>query len=133
MISKKSNAKCIFLEENSHFHQDRPPPTSHSLFENGPIVDFQIGNGWYKKSRPDLVGAPGRGTWSGHLVGAHATSMSPPGSGGMSSWLPTPHTGNMITLTHSHTTHTHTERHHKNPKDISFGKKNLEFCRIQGF
>ena len=78
-----------------------------------------------KKFAPDLVGTPGRDTWSGHLVGTPGGDTSyqheSSGSGGGSSRLPTPQTGNMITHTHSH--YTHTERHHKNPKDKSFGKK----------
>ena len=61
-------------------------------------------------------------------MGAHGRGISyqheSSGSGGGSSRLPTPQTGNMITPTHSHT-HTHTERHHKNQKDKSFGKKRI--------
>ena len=57
-----------------------------------------------------LVGAPGRNTWSEHLVGAPGRDTSyqheSSGSGGGSSRLPTPQTGNMITHTHSHYTHT---------------------------
>ena len=45
------------------------------------------------------------------MVGAPPTSMSPSGSGGVSSRLPSPQTGDMITPTHSHT-RTHA------PKDI---------------
>ena len=34
----------VFLKENSHFLQDRPHGP-HSLFENRPMIDFQIRNG----------------------------------------------------------------------------------------
>ena len=57
-----------------------------------------------------------RRTWSEHLVGTPGRGTSyqheSSGSGGGSSRLPTPQTGNMITHTNSHYTHTHT------PKDI---------------
>ena len=75
------------------------------------------------------------GTWSGHLVGAPGRKTSyqheSSGSGGVSSRLPSPQTGNMITLTHSHT-RTHT------PKDIIrtqkinlLGKKTAQDARAQ--
>mgnify|MGYP001191469684 CR=1 FL=1 len=123
------NAQRVFLKENSHFLQDRPHGPVF-LFENPPMMHFQIRNRWYKKISPGpgrdtwsghLVGTPGRDTWSGHLVGTPTTSMSPSGSGGLSSSLPSPQAGN---TSHSltHTTYIHTERHHKNPKDKSFGK-----------
>ena len=103
------NAQRVFLKENSHFHQDRPHGPVF-LFENPPMMHFQIRNRWYKKISP----GPGRDTWWGHLVGTPGRGTSyqheSSGSGGGSSRLPTPQTGNMITHTHSHYTHT--------PKDI---------------
>ena len=58
------NAQRVFLKENSHFLQDRPHGPVF-LFENPPMMHFQIRNRWYKKISP----GPGRDTWWGHLVG----------------------------------------------------------------
>ena len=117
------NAQRVFLKENSHFLQDRPHGPVF-LFENPPMMHFQIRNRWYKKISPGpggdtwsghLVGTPGRDTLSGHLVGT-------PGRGTydqheslrlrravLQFTLPT--SREHITLTHSHS-RTYT------PKDI---------------
>ena len=67
--------------------------------------------GGTKKFAPDLVGAPGRGTWSEHLVGTPPTNMSPPAPAGDPPGYP-PHRPGTWSHTLTHTTHTHT------PKDI---------------
>ena len=107
------NAQRVFLKGNCHFLQDRP----HSpvfLFENPPIMHFQIRKRWDKKFSP----GPGRKTWSGHLRPAWV----PPAPAGCPPGYPPhkPGTHHTHSLTQSYI---HTERHHKNPKDISFGKK----------
>ena len=74
-----------------------------------------------------LVGAPGGGTWWGHLVGAPPTNMSPPAPAGDPPGYPPRRPGTWShTLTHTTHTHTHT------PKDIIrtqkiniLGKKNV--------
>ena len=65
-----------------------------------------------------LVGAHGGGTWSGHLRPAWV----PPAPAGCPPVYPPhkPGTHHTHSLTQSYI---HTERHHKNPKDKSFGKK----------
>ena len=108
------NAQRVFLKEKSHFLQDRPHGPIF-LFENPPIMHFQIRKRWYKNFPRDLVGAPGGNTWWQHLVGA-------PGRGTydqheslrlrrrvLQFTLPT--SREHITLTHSHS-RTYT------PKDI---------------
>ena len=113
------NAQRVFLKENSHFHQDRPHGPVF-LFENPPIMHFQIRKRWYKNFPRDLVGAPGRGTWSQHIRPAWV----PPAPAGCPPVYPPhkPGTHHTHSLTQSYI---HTERHHKNPKDKSFGKKYL--------
>ena len=114
------NAQRVFLKGNCHFLQDRP----HSpvfLFENPPIMHFQIRKRWYKNFPRDLVGAPGGGTWSQHIRPAWV----PPAPAGCPPVYPPhkPGTHHTHSLTQSYI---HTERHHKNPKDKSFGKKRKE-------
>ena len=60
-----------------------------------------------------MVGTHGRGTWSGHMVGAPPTNMSPPAPAGDPPGYPPRRPGTWShTLTHTTHTHTHT------PKDI---------------
>ena len=95
------NAQGVFLEGNGHFLQDRPHGPVF-FFENPPIMHFQIRKRWYKKfppGPPEVPPAP-----------AACPPVYPPHK---------PGTHHTHSLTQSYI---HTERHHKNPKDISFGK-----------
>ena len=108
------NAQRVFLKGNCHFLQDRP----HSpvfLFENPPIMHFQIRKRWYKNFPRDLVARPGRKTWWQDLVaGPGGNTYDQHESlrlrrGVLQFTLPT--SREHITLTHSHS-RTYT------PKDI---------------
>ena len=95
------NAQRVFLKGNCHFLQDRP----HSpvfLFENPPIMHFQIRKRWYKNFPRDLVGGPGGKTYDQH----ESLRLR---RGVLQFTLPT--SREHITLTHSHS-RTYT------PKDI---------------
>ena len=63
------NAQRVFLKENSHFLQDRPHGPVF-LFENPPIMHFQIRKRWYKKfppgPPPGPPQGPGRKTYDQH-------------------------------------------------------------------
>ena len=95
------NAQRVFLKGNSHFLQDRPHGPVF-LFENPPMMHFQIRKRWYKNFPRDLVGAPGRNTYDQH----ESLRLR---RGVLQFTLPT--SREHITLTHSHS-RTYT------PKDI---------------
>ena len=115
------NAQRVVLKENSHFLQDRPHGPVYSL-KIHQLCIFKEENGGTKifpgTWSEHLVGTPGRDTWWGHLRPAWV----PPAPAACPPVYPPhkPGTHHTHSLTQSYI---HTERHHKNPKDKSFGKK----------
>ena len=131
-LEKMVNAQRVFLKENGHFLQDRPhlkminghflqdrPHSPHSIsLSSVKATNDRIY--WGEWVVQKIWTGPGGGTWSGHLLPAWV----PPAPAGCPPGYPPhkPGTHHTHSLTQSYI---HTERHHKNPKDKSFGKKTL--------